>query len=127
MTKILWIEDEINTVEPLTRLLQDKNTEVLKARSKKEALEILNSEYDLILVDLILPQEIDEPFEHFVGLSIVRYIIKNNIKTPLVVYSIVKEPMIENELAAYRIPFFYKGNTDIVEFSEELINMIEKK
>lgn len=126
MTKILWIEDELNAVEPLIRLLQDKKVEVIKARSKKEALERLKSKYNLILIDLILPQELDEKYEHFVGLSIVRHIIKEKIDVPLVVYSIVKEPMIENELGFYEIPFYYKGNTDIVEFSDELINKMKR-
>ena len=123
MAKILWIEDEFNTLNALMILLKEKGVEVVKAKSKKEALEKLDLKYDLIILDLILPQELPEDFEHFAGLSILRHIM-NKIKTPIVVYSIVKEPEIEKELEIYGIPFYYKGNTNIVEFRDKIINLV---
>ena len=123
MAKILWIEDEFNAVGALMILLREKGVEVVKARSKKEAFKKLDLKYDLIILDLILPQELPEDFEHFVGLSILRH-IKNRVQTPIVVYSIVKEPEIANELELYKIPFYYKGDTDIVEFRDEIMNLV---
>lgn len=56
MADILLIEDDLLMIKDLYRLLDDEGFKVHTASTKKEALEeIKNGQYDLILLDLTLP------------------------------------------------------------------------
>lgn len=56
--KILFVEDEKDLRETLQEALQNNKFEVQTAGNGEDALELLkNNEYDLILLDIILPRK----------------------------------------------------------------------
>ncbi len=55
MIIILWVDDEIDHLQPHIRFLRKRNYDVIPARSGREALEILrNTRVDLVLMDQMM-------------------------------------------------------------------------
>ena len=55
MIKILWVDDEIDHLQPHIRFLKKRNYDVQEARSGREALELLRSNrFDLVLMDQMM-------------------------------------------------------------------------
>ena len=72
MARILWIEDEAQKINGLVRPLIKDNHIIEIANDKKDALFKLNKfKYDLILLDIIIPEGVDglperiDPYEGF--------------------------------------------------------------
>ncbi len=56
MKKILWIDDEIDTLKPLINLLKERGYDVTGIASAYDGLKLLSKRtYDLIIVDQIMP------------------------------------------------------------------------
>ncbi|HJW85432.1 MAG TPA: response regulator, partial [Candidatus Brocadiaceae bacterium] len=56
MKKILWIEDNIETVEPLGFALEEEGCKVIFARNGQSGIEMVSSmKPDIILLDIKLP------------------------------------------------------------------------
>ena len=54
--KVLIIEDDINTLHGLGEILEDENFNISKAKNAKQALkEIENGDFDVVLMDYLLP------------------------------------------------------------------------
>lgn len=100
--KILWVEDDANTLMGLVRPLLKDGHEIVIATDGKEALELIKKDnYDLLLFDLIIPTGIKNDLgnNHFVGVSLLNNILKDmGINTPTIVLSVVHDPDIYKEL-----------------------------
>lgn len=53
--KILYIEDDASTLQLITEVLEGAGYKVAGAKSGKEGLKKFSSKYDLILVDILMP------------------------------------------------------------------------
>jgi len=130
MVTILWIEDETYHLQALPKLLAMRRIDTIKARTKSEAIEALknNSEYDLVLLDIILPQDTrdilqdnTEPFDDLVGLSILRKLMHENYSVPIFVFSIVNDHDVINEIENYGVRYYYKGSTKLTDLCNDII------
>ena len=96
--KILWIEDDADLLMGLVRPLKKDGHEIIVAKDEQEALETIEkSAFDLILLDLIIPTGVkgDAGDVPFVGLRLLKKLsIDMKIKTPIIVLSVVRDPMI---------------------------------
>ncbi|MBU0899455.1 response regulator [bacterium] len=54
-TKVLVVDDEIDILRILKKVLELKNYEVITASTGKEALERINETIDIVLLDIMLP------------------------------------------------------------------------
>ncbi|MEO0254544.1 MAG: response regulator [candidate division WOR-3 bacterium] len=87
--RILIIDDEEDMVSLVEEILKDEYS-VEKAYSPSQAIELLNkdSQFDLILLDIILPEKDGwELFRDFKNL-----LKEKDKEIPVVIFSILKEP-----------------------------------
>ncbi|CAG1022329.1 hypothetical protein DOJK_01603 [Patescibacteria group bacterium] len=94
MFNILWIEDESDKIGGLVRPLKKDGNTIIVAKDKIEALTILtsNQKIDLIILDIIIPQGVSEPFAEYVGCDVLRNIREElNLTTPVIVLTVVDD------------------------------------
>jgi CheY-like chemotaxis protein len=91
---IAWIEDDIDVIDPVVKPLRQVGFQILEFRTYSEAVAHLEelSSCDLILLDLILPPGMEEVSDSkYLGLELLKYLRKANIKAPVVIFSVVAE------------------------------------
>ena len=99
--RILWIEDDADMLMGLVRPLERDGHEIIVATDEIEALEkIKENKFDLILFDIIIPTGVkgnsrDIPF---VGMELLKKLKDMNIKTPIIVLSVVRDQKMINEM-----------------------------
>jgi CheY-like chemotaxis protein len=109
MSKVLIVEDSIDCVQPLKRLLQMDGHEVEYARNGKEALAVAEwFRPDKVVTDLMMP-EMD-------GMTMIRIMRKdprfNGL--PVVVFTAWGDPNIKRNLEELHVGAFHlKGNLDV--------------
>jgi CheY-like chemotaxis protein len=104
--KILWIEDDYYDIQGLTRPLEKEGFQIETALTAAEGAQKAAGwrDYDLIMVDLILPipkdlEEVPEEVrawngEAYVGVGLVRWLFeKLQVDIPVVILSIVANPI----------------------------------
>jgi len=102
--RILWIEDDADMLMGLVRPLEIDGHEIIIAKNEQEALEKVKeseSDFDLILFDIIIPTGIkgDVGDVPFVGIRLLEnFLIKMKIETPIIVLSVVRDQEIINEM-----------------------------
>lgn len=90
---IVWIEDDVDIIDPVIRPLERAGHRILRLRLVQEALEnielIRNS--DLILLDIILPSgDVSKEYGRYSGLELLQELKdEHGIETPVVVLSVV--------------------------------------
>ncbi|NIM17368.1 MAG: hypothetical protein GTO45_35630 [Candidatus Aminicenantes bacterium] len=109
MRKILWIEDEgkIELIQYKTPLVRGGYS-VDIASNATEAVQFLREkEYDALIFDLIIPCGDEfETEEYYVGLELLRRLIKNEIKdvrkkynpARIMVFTVINAPDVEEEI-----------------------------
>ena len=86
-SKILWVDDEIDMLEPFVNFLEDKGYHVTGLKSGNDALdEIESSSFDIIFLDENMPG--------ISGLELVPMIRKKYISTPIVMITKSEEESI---------------------------------
>ena len=142
MVTVLWIEDEIYNIQALKKMFNIRGINLIKARSESEAFEKLRLKFDLILLDIILPQNTDDSLEisqeflkytedspkdsseqliDFVGLSILKKLYKENCKVPIFVYTIVNDLNVKKEIENNGGRYYYKGSTRLAVLCDDII------
>jgi CheY-like chemotaxis protein len=96
MANILWIEDEASRIQGIMRPLEREGHRIDVAPDKLRALDLLSSsQYDLILLDIIIPDGADpggddlEPYEGIRVLQLIRREL--HLQTPVIIFSVVNE------------------------------------
>lgn len=90
---IVWIEDDVNIIDPVVRPLERAGHRILRLCSVQEVLEnvelIRNS--DLILLDIILPPgDVSRKYGRYSGVELLQGLKEEHrIETPVVVLSVV--------------------------------------
>jgi CheY-like chemotaxis protein len=90
--KILWVEDDIELIAPLVRPLIDSGFEIVGCRNLGEALARIKEiqTFDLILLDLILPEIGQHEESDFAGLQFLRRLRSEfDVQMPVIVLSVV--------------------------------------
>lgn len=102
--RILWIEDDADLLMGLIRPLKKDGHEIIVAKDEKEALEtIRKTDFDLIILDIIIPTGVkgDKGGVHFIGVRLLeKLLVDLNIKTPIIVLSVVRDPDMIEEMYA---------------------------
>jgi DNA-binding NarL/FixJ family response regulator len=98
MANILWIEDEASKLKGLIRPLIKNDDLVTIALTKKEAIHAVESKlYDLIILDIIIPNGIDPDKIHrfnlneYEGIEFLKYMNHKKIQMPVLVLSVVDD------------------------------------
>lgn len=128
--RILWIDYDANILMELARPLEKDGYKVIVAKDEKEALELIEkSKFDLILSDIIIPTGIkgDEENIPFVGMRLLKILlIAREIKTPIVVLSVVRDPEMINEMYEMGVKrVLQKGECLSSELKKEVYKVLE--
>ena len=109
MSKVLIVEDSVDCVQPLKRLLQMDGHVVASARNGKEALEVAEwFRPDKVVTDLMMP-EMD-------GITMIRILRKDPRFSglPVVVFTAWGDPKVRRNLEELRVGSLHlKGNLDV--------------
>ncbi len=54
--KVLLVDDDMRNIFALSKVLKEKGLEIIKAENGKVALEVLDDEIDLVLMDIMMPE-----------------------------------------------------------------------
>ena len=100
---IVWIEDDIDVIDPVVDPLRKSGFNILPLRNYTEAKDHLEEirNCDLILIDLILPpgREEQENDQEYLGLKLLKFLRHEEIQIPVIAFSVVAdEPNLEEEL-----------------------------
>jgi DNA-binding response OmpR family regulator len=103
MSKIAWIEDDIDEISSLVRLLELDGYEIPRYRTRSDVdkyiEEILSC--DAIILDIILPPIEEDPHQ---GLSILKILRERyHYNKPVVVCSVVRAPGVMDELRKFGV------------------------
>lgn len=130
-TAILWIEDDYRQLIDLIKPMQNAGYIFDFAIDEKDALDKLqNRIYDLIILDIIIPEDVNsEILEHslFIGLRLAKKIIREKkITVPILVCSVVNDQRIIDELNELGITkILNKGRILPSQMKIELESMLE--
>jgi two-component system, OmpR family, alkaline phosphatase synthesis response regulator PhoP len=101
MAEILWIEDDFNELEPIVLPLKKAGHAITIAPDAKDAIKLLEKKrFDLILLDILLPsgEKKIERIADWTGLELMKVIRKRKIDTPVIVFTVVLDRELEDEL-----------------------------
>ena len=100
---IVWIEDDIDIIEPVVRPLELAGYTFVKLRTIAEALNAIEviRNADLVLLDMILPpSQIDREFGRYPGRKLLEILRKEyGIVTPVIALTVVTQPEVLEDLA----------------------------
>jgi DNA-binding response OmpR family regulator len=100
--RIVWIDDDIDIIEPVSRGLVDDGHEITRIRTIREALDSVETlkTCDLILLDMILPSgDWDEDFGYYSGVPLLRKLREEyEVTVPVIVFSVVDPNKIKEQL-----------------------------
>jgi CheY-like chemotaxis protein len=99
---ILWVEDDIDIIKPVIYPLLTAGFQIIGCQTYAEALTHIQDlhEYDLILLDLILPPGKSDVKGEYLGLEFLRRLRREfDIQIPVIVFSVVANaPNISEEI-----------------------------
>lgn len=100
--KIVWIEDDIEIIEPVVRPLVLAGYQIHRLHTAKEALEAIETirDADLILLDMILrPGDIEREFTRYPGLDILAELrSEHDIQTHVIALTVVSRSEVRQRL-----------------------------
>jgi len=99
---IVWIDDDIEIIDPVVQPIVEAGHEITRIRRADQALDSVEAlqSADLILLDMILPVgDHEEDFGRYPGVTLLRKLREEHgVKTPVIVFSVVEEEKLEEEL-----------------------------
>ena len=99
---IVWIEDDIDIIEPVIRPLELAGYTFVKLRTIAEALNAIDviRQADLVLLDMILPpSQIDREFGRYPGRKLLEILRKEyGITAPVIALTVVTQPEVLEDL-----------------------------
>jgi CheY-like chemotaxis protein len=63
MPKVLWLDNDLTNIEPYVEIMRDSGIEVGLASTITQAEEQLKSEYDLLILDVMIPTKTEREEE----------------------------------------------------------------
>lgn len=139
MAKILFIEDEDFLIRAFVDTLVDNGHNVTLARNGEKAIRYLNdrdSNFDLIILDIMLPQgEVeDSPLisenigDYQRGVEILRQLReKMKDETPVIVLSAVGADEVKNRVLKLGVKRYFTKPVSLSRFMDEVNNVLSKK
>lgn len=99
---IVWIEDDIDIIEPVVRPLELAGYTFVRLRTIAEVLNAIDViwQADLVLLDMILPpSQIDREFGRYPGRKLLEILRKEyGIITPVIALTVVTQPEVLEDL-----------------------------
>lgn len=99
---IIWIEDDIEIIDPVVRPLERAGYQIVRLNTVKEVLDAIEEirAADLVLLDMILRPGMDEhSFGRYPGLDILELLREQYaIDVPVVVLTVVDRPEVRQRL-----------------------------
>jgi|LakMenEpi03Aug12_release.lakeMendotaPanAssembly.Ray.scaffolds.fasta_scaffold129395_5 CheY-like chemotaxis protein len=130
--KMLWVEDDFDTLKAAVLPLEKKGWSISYAASYQDALKLLEQNYDVFLVDLIIPQigsnvEVDDDQSNdtrYLGLKLIEKIRKCfGTNFPVIAFSVVHDPSVNKALDELGVNFRFTKGTNVS--NKELCQAIE--
>lgn len=120
MVRVLWIEDDYDIISDLPFRLEEAGYEFTILESKKDFVDNIRTldDYEMVIVDLIIPQRDDEELSDFPGVDVIRILREHNKHIPVVVLSVVQDPKIRDSLEVDLI--LHKGALTPVDFKDQI-------
>lgn len=100
--KIVWIDDDIEIIDPVIQPLVQQGHEISKIRTIRKALDSVETlrTCDLVLMDMILPPGAwDEDVGDHLGVALLRRLREeHDVATPVIVFSVVDPNKVKEQL-----------------------------
>jgi len=137
--KILWIEDESFMVKGLLRPMEKLGFQIDVAGSAVEGYQkaLAWKEYDILVVDLIIPLSGDEQTipevvkswdkEYFAGIGLSKWLsMELDVKVPILLISVVRNPLISYDLDKFGLRYYLpKSGLLPSHVKEEILRILE--
>ncbi len=126
--KILWIEDDSDIIafslSPIERL--GCSIDIIETKydfdQRKEQLD----QYDLILLDIILPERDHKSSNEYLGLKILFEIHKlYGNKIPIIAFTVVNNEAVNKELMKYNISNIIYKPTPINKITQKILEVLQ--
>jgi DNA-binding response OmpR family regulator len=105
--RIVWIDDDIDIIEPVSHGLVDDGHEITQIRTFQEALDSVETlkTCDLVLLDMILPSgDWDGDFGYYPGVPLLRKLREEyEVTAPVIVFSVVDPNRIKEQLGELNV------------------------
>lgn len=131
MVRILWVEDEGNTdLMHYKQPMVEAGYVVDVAETAEEAFDALPMEYDVYIIDLLLPQrdEFKEFFE-FPGIEILRRMTEDHKIEPekIIVFTVVKDERVHQEIRELGVKRIMVKQLQSVDFLKKEVDKLLRK
>jgi len=103
---ILWLDDDIDIFDEVTRPMREQGCKFKSIRSKKEFLEEIDrlNDYNLVILDIIIPEgEIKEKQDPYPGLSVLETIKQRTPNLPVLVLTVVTNKEVLEKIKELRV------------------------
>jgi DNA-binding response OmpR family regulator len=126
--KVLWIEDEAATLNSIMNPLRRKGAQVDQICNKADAMSLSRpelKEYDLIILDILLPETKGSPYGGNFLEDILKHIRKNlQSDIPIVVLSILTQQEHQEILSRYKVADFIPKPTEVKEITDSVMSLL---
>jgi CheY-like chemotaxis protein len=99
---IIWIEDDIDIIDPVVWPLERSGYHIIRLGSSDEALNMIRQIYkaDLILLDLIFPHpQWEQTSISYPGLALLHELREvHHVKAPVIIFTVANNMISSNEL-----------------------------
>lgn len=134
--KMLWVEDDHESLDALLLPIEKHGVKVIRCSSYSEAVAFVESEtFDCFLIDLIIPfrpfdsdnhvphdQEPENHLPWYWGLAFIRLLRSKFSSVPVLVFSVVYDPMLDAQLREMGVvATFVKGTQSNAELCEKIL------
>lgn len=121
--RVLMIDDNVKLVDAVKEYFKNKEIKiVLEAYDGKEGFELINekqNEYDIILLDLIMPKKD--------GMYVLEQMKKNNIDKKIIVETSYNASEVIRQVAEYGVNYFVLKPFDLDDLEQKIYDLFKKR
>lgn len=131
MVRILWVEDEGNTDLMQYKLpMVEAGYVVDVAETAEEAFDALAMEYDVYIIDLLLPQkDAFREFYEYPGIEILRRMMKDHKIKPekIIVFTVVTDSKAHRDIRALGVERIMVKQLQLIDFLKKEVDKLLRK
>jgi DNA-binding response OmpR family regulator len=112
--QILWVEDDFYRLESMIYPFRNSEYKFIIAFTAKEAIELIKEQsFNLIILDILIPSGEKNNQKNYVfyqGQQLLKEIRELRKSIPIIVFSVVGDPNLIEEIEAMGIKYYSKGH-----------------